>query len=84
MSKFKTAKSEFQKMKNIQKNWFSYNQLKNTGLYKQTLITCYAAGIPFLKNTLLGDLVYWSVLFGAFEFAQYKFPVLRYNQASTK
>ncbi|OQC39171.1 MAG: hypothetical protein BWX62_01273 [Bacteroidetes bacterium ADurb.Bin037] len=48
------------------------------------LITCYAAGIPFFKNTLLGDLVYCSVMFGAFEFAQYKFPVLRYHTVSTK
>lgn len=48
------------------------------------LINCYAAGIPFFKNTLIGDLVYCSVLFGAFEFAQYEFPVLRYNQVSIK
>jgi hypothetical protein len=48
------------------------------------LITCFAAGIPFFKNTLLGDLVYCCVLFGAFELAQYKFPVLRYNQVLIK
>jgi len=48
------------------------------------LISCYAAGMPFFKNTLLGDLVYCSVLFGAFEFLQYRFPVLRYNSVSTK
>jgi hypothetical protein len=41
------------------------------------LITCYAAGIPFLKGTLLGDLFYSGVLFGAFALATYKFPVLR-------
>jgi hypothetical protein len=41
------------------------------------LITCYAAGIPFLKGTLLGDLFYSGVLFGTFALAQYKFPVLR-------
>jgi hypothetical protein len=40
------------------------------------LITCYAAGIPFLKGTLLGDLFYSGVLFGTFALAQYKFPVL--------
>ncbi len=41
------------------------------------LMTCYAAGIPFLKGTLLGNLFYSGVLFGAFALAQYKFPVLR-------
>ncbi|WP_439554419.1 DUF6580 family putative transport protein [Flavobacterium macrobrachii] len=41
------------------------------------LITCYVAGIPFLKGTLLGDLFYSGVLFGTFALAQYKFPVLR-------
>lgn len=41
------------------------------------LITCYAAGIPFLKGTLLGDLFYSGILFGTFALAQYKFPVLR-------
>jgi hypothetical protein len=41
------------------------------------LMTCYAAGIPFLKGTLLGDLFYSCVLFGTFALAQYKFPVLR-------
>jgi hypothetical protein len=48
------------------------------------LISCYTAGILFFKNTLLGDLVYCGVLFGVFEFAQYKFPVLRYNSVSIK
>ena len=33
-------------------------------------MTCYAAGIPFLKGTLLGDLVYSGVLFGSFALAQ--------------
>ena len=41
------------------------------------LITCYTAGLPFFKNTLLGDLVYTGVLFGAFEFAQRRIPALQ-------
>lgn len=41
------------------------------------LLTCYAAGIPFLKGTLLGDLFYSGVLFVTFAMAQVKFPVLR-------
>ena len=30
------------------------------------LMACYAAGIPFFKNTLAGDLVYSAVMFGTF------------------
>lgn len=41
------------------------------------LITCYIAGIPFLKGTLLGDLCYSAVLFGSFALAQLRFPVLQ-------
>lgn len=41
------------------------------------LLVCYTAAIPFFKNTLMGDLVYCSVLFGAFEFAQAKIPSLK-------
>lgn len=48
--------------------------------YPQTpegLMACYAAGLPFLKGTLLGDLFYSVLLFGTFAFAQNRFPVLR-------
>jgi hypothetical protein len=37
---------------------------------------CFVAAIPFFQNTLLGDLVYTGVFFGAFEFAKYKLPIL--------
>ena len=40
------------------------------------LMSCYAAGIPFLKGTLLGDVFYSGVLFGAFYFTQIKYPAL--------
>jgi hypothetical protein len=40
------------------------------------LMTCYSAGIPFLKGTLLGDLFYSGVLFGSFALAQKRFPAL--------
>lgn len=52
--------------------------------YPQTLaglMACYAAGIPFLKGTVLGDLFYSAVLFGAFVLAQRQFPVLRLKTA---
>lgn len=41
------------------------------------LMTCYAAGVPFFKGTLLGNLFYSAVLFGTFELAQRTVPALR-------
>jgi hypothetical protein len=40
-------------------------------------MTCYAAGIPFFKGTLFGNLFYSAVLFGGFELAQYRIYALR-------
>jgi len=54
--------------------WFS------TSMYPKDftgLIVCYTAGLPFFKNTLIGDFVYTGILFGIFEYAQFKLPVLR-------
>jgi hypothetical protein len=45
------------------------------------LMACYAAGIPFLQGTLLGDLFYSGVLFGTFALAQKQFPVLQLKNA---
>lgn len=41
------------------------------------LISSYAAGLPFLKNTLLSDLFYTSLLFGAYYLLQNRFAALR-------
>ncbi len=41
------------------------------------LLTCYAAGLPFFKNTLIGDLAYSGALFGIFELIQYNVPALK-------
>ena len=52
-------------------------------LYAQNisgLITCYAAGIPFLKGTMLGDLFYSAVLFGTFALAQKRFSILKLSK----
>ncbi len=38
---------------------------------------CYAAAIPFFRNTLLGDLAYTGVLFGIFELAKRSLPGLK-------
>ena len=40
-------------------------------------LQCYFMALPFLKNMLIGNLVFCGVLFGAFEFMQRKYPVLR-------
>jgi hypothetical protein len=49
-------------------------------LYTQNfngLLNCYAAGIPFFKGTLMGNLFYSTLLFGVFEWSQQKIPQLR-------
>ncbi len=51
-----------------------------SNLYPHTLeglLTCYTAAIPFFPNTLLGDAVYSTVLFGGFAVAERLLPVLR-------
>jgi len=48
-------------------------------LYPKTavgLAACFTAAIPFFHYTLLGDLFFVGVLFGAFELAKIKFPQL--------
>lgn len=53
-------------------------------MYSKTfdgLMACYAAGIPFLNGTILGDLVYSAALFGTFALAQKQFPVLQLKNA---
>jgi hypothetical protein len=41
------------------------------------LVRCYTNAIPFFQNTLLGDAVYVTVLFGGFALAQLWLPALR-------
>jgi hypothetical protein len=48
--------------------------------YPQTfagLMQCYAAGLPFVKGTLMSDLFYSIVLFGGFALAQKQIPTLQ-------
>lgn len=40
------------------------------------LINCYVLAIPYMKNMLLGNLIYGAILFGSFELAQHRFPIL--------
>lgn len=41
------------------------------------LVACYVAAIPFFQNTLLGDAVYATLLFGGLALAENSFPALR-------
>jgi hypothetical protein len=40
------------------------------------LMECYAAGLPFFNNGIVGDLFYTIILFGGYAFASRKYPVL--------
>ncbi len=40
------------------------------------LIKAYAAGIPFLRGTVLGDLFYSTILFGSFALARKRYPAI--------
>lgn len=49
-------------------------------LYPRTpegLAACYAAAIPFFRNTITGDFLYTLTLFGAFKLAESRFVMLR-------
>ena len=40
------------------------------------LLNSYAAGVPFFRGTVAGDLLFTTVFFGSFKLAEYKFPSL--------
>lgn len=49
-------------------------------LYPKTfagLVTCFIAALPFLQNTMAGDLVYTALLFGSWAWAERAIPVLQ-------
>jgi hypothetical protein len=51
-----------------------------SGMYGHTLqglAACYVAAIPFLQNTIAGDLFYATLLFGGFRIAELLVPRLR-------
>jgi hypothetical protein len=50
------------------------------GWYPHTaggLAQCYAAALPYLKNTILSNLIYSALLFGGLKLAEYRFLWLR-------
>lgn len=44
------------------------------------LMSCYAAGLPFLLNSIAGNLLFAGVLFGSFSFFQSRMPALQVSQ----
>ncbi|MFN4080754.1 MAG: DUF6580 family putative transport protein [Saprospiraceae bacterium] len=46
--------------------WFGSGMYPHTGA---GLAACYAAGLPFLDNTIMSDLAYSAALFGVYEWA---------------
>jgi len=53
--------------------WLMYDMYPKTF---QGLFSCYIAGIPFFKGTIMGDLFYNFVLFASYALAKWRFPVL--------
>ena len=41
------------------------------------LITCYAAGVPFIHNTIISDLLFTTVLFGTYYLLQVEYSSLK-------
>ena len=46
------------------------------------LIECYTAGIPFFRNTVLGDVVFTAALFGIFEGVERTMKLTEKNRAT--
>ncbi len=45
------------------------------GMYPRTfagLVQCYVAGLPFFRNTLLGDLIYSALMFGSYVWIRHR------------
>lgn len=40
----------------------------NTGYQRSTLLACYADGLPFYKNSVIGTLIFATILFGTYYF----------------
>lgn len=51
--------------------WTNFGVWIGSGFYPHTmngLLNCYLAAVPFLKNALIGDLIWSGVIFGSFIF----------------
>lgn len=61
-------------------SWFTLTTYSKTF---DGLMAAYVAGIPFLRNSLLGDALYVVLLFGGFALAERRLPWLRGSLART-
>lgn len=48
------------------------------------LMMCYYLALPFMKNLLIGNLVFGAVFFGVFELLQKQFPILQLETSPIK
>jgi hypothetical protein len=48
------------------------------------LLACYVAAIPFFQNTIIGDALYTTVLFGGFALAEKQWPSLQDRTLATR
>ena len=58
----------------------NFGSWASSSMYPKTiagLMSSYAAGIPFIKGTLLGNLIYSTILFSSFALLQKRFPALQ-------
>lgn len=58
--------------------WMTQDLYPHTG---EGLVACFVAALPFFTNTVLGDLGFAAILFGAFSFVERRFPALRASAA---
>lgn len=47
----------------------------------QGLLLCYSLALPYMMNMLIGNLVFGGIMFGAFEWAQKRYPQLQLRTA---
>lgn len=53
-------------------SWIAFYEHSFSGL-----VQCYIMGLPYFRYTLIGDLVYGGLLFGALAMCEARFPVFR-------
>ena len=46
------------------------------------LMECYYMGIPFFKNTIIGDVCFNAILFASFSFAEARIPSLKFSSSN--
>ena len=61
-------------------SWLSHGMYPLTG---EGLMAAYTAGIPFFRNTLIGDLAFVALFFGGFALAERYIPALREQRTAT-